>query len=371
MQKNVYFKHSMKLAAAAAMSILLAACGGGGDGGTTSSTGSGSTGTGTTPQSQQPTDPYTGQAAAGTPTAQISGSVVNGPTTAATVTAYLLNPDGSNGASLGSAQTDASGSFTMTLTQVPTSMMRLVATGGTFTSEADASTQANESLELVAPYVTTSLSSFVITPLTHAASTQLTYLAGKQGKTLASAYTTASSAVLQLVTGVDSIAAANHAHGGVDYLSIVPGSAQDTLNAYGDALTAIEYYAVAHDLPSRVATRILALSSVTGTPSANDGNGQAINVGKWVGSSFDATQALTVVQMTPSGLPSTDMLAIVLAMNATAACTSGDHTGFYKRFPLAAGQTDYLDTTGCATYTNNLNAIKAKISANNRSKFVG
>jgi len=246
-----------------------------------------------------------------------------------------------------------------------------VATGGTFTSEADASTQANESLELVAPYVTTSLSSFVITPLTHAASTQLTYLAGKQGKTLASAYTTASSAVLQLVTGTDSIAAANHAHGGVDYLSIVPGSAQDTFNAYGDALTAIEYYAVAHDLPSRIATRILALSSVTGTPSANDGNGQAINVGKWVGSSFDATQAFTVAQMTPSGLPSTDMLAIVLAMNATAACTSGDHTGFYKRFPLAAGQTDYLDTTGCAAYTSNLHAITTKISTNNRSKFVG
>lgn len=369
MNKSKNAVNVIKLVAAMSLAGLLAACGGG-DGGSAAGTATGSTpGTGTTQPQQQPIDPYTGSAAAGTPTAQISGSVVSGRTAAATVTAYLVNPDGSNGASIGQTTTDATGAYSMTLSQTPLGMIRLVATGGSFTSEADNSTQKNVALQLVAPYVTTALSNFVITPVTHLASTRFTYLASKSGQTLASAYTTASSAVLQLVTGNDVIAGSNRTHGGVDYLGIVPGSAQDTLNAYSDALTAIEYYGVQHDLPSHVVVRLLSTSSETGTPKQVDGNGQAIPVGGWVGTTFDEAQPVTLAQLSGAA-PAPDVLSIVMAMNAVQACTSGDHTGYYQRFPLAAGQTDYLDTTGCAAYTNNLNAIKAKVTTNNRAKYV-
>lgn len=355
------------LALAASIGILLAACGGGGGDGGTTSTSSTTPTAPSTPQQQQPTDPYTGSAAAGTPTNTISGAVVNGPTANASVTAYLLNPDGSNGASLGTATTDASGNFSMTLSQTPTAMIRLIATGGTFKSEADDSTQVNKSLELVAPYVTTSLSNFVITPISHFASQRLSYLAAKQGKALATAYTAASSDAMQAVTGNNVIASGNRAHNGIDYLSIMPGSAQDTLNTYADALTAIEYYAVKYDLPSHTATRLLVESYITAVPQSIGVDGQPINVGKWVGNTFDEAQLFTLTQMSGSGLPNLDMMLLVQSMNAVQACVSGDHAGYYLRFPLPQGQSDYLDSATCANYSNRLTDIKAKQATNKRS----
>lgn len=350
----------VKLIAAASFAIAMAACGGGGggddDGGNSNPP----------PTPTTANDPYTGQPAAGTPTNQISGSVVSGPTNGATVTAYVLNPDGSNGNAIGTAITDTSGAFSMSLTENPRGMIRLVATGGTFTSEADGSTQKNTSLELVAPYVTSTLTNFVVTPVTHIASQRITYLA-KGGKSLAEAYTTASSAVLQLMSGVNVIASTDRARGGINYLSIAPGSAQDALNTYADVLTAIEYYGVRHDLPSHVSVRVLSESSITGTPSQVGADGQPIIVGAWVGGTFNETQPVTVDQLS-TGQPANDILSLVMTMNAVKACESGDHSGYYQRYPLAPGQSDFLDPTACTAFTNNMNAIKAKVATNQRSK---
>ncbi len=358
MQKN---KLSL-VAIAVASAMILSACGGGG-GDSAASTGSGTALTPpqqVPPQQVNPNDPYTGKPASGTMTNQISGSVINGPTAGATVAAYLLNPDGSNGASLGQATTDANGAFSMTLSQVPSGMIRLVATGGTFKSGADASTQKNELLELVAPYMTSGLSTFVITPLTHAASQRIVYLAGKEGKALADAYTSGSSGVLQLVTGNNVIASADRSHGGVDYLSIVPGSAQDTLGSYADALTAIEYYGVNNDLPSHVVVRVLAQSNAaTGGPSTTGIDGQPINVGKWAGTAFDETASFALSQLS-MGFPNTDMQVIVQAMAAIPACQSGDHSYYYKRFPLATGDSDYLDTVACGVTDPRLMRLRPK-----------
>ncbi len=249
-------------------------------------------------------------------------------------------------------------------------MIRLVATGGTFVSEADSSTQRNVVLELVAPFVTTSLNRFVITPLTYVASQRISYMASKQGSTLANAYTTASSAVLQLVTGNDAIAAADRTHGGVDYLAIVPGSAQDTLNAYADGLTAIEYYGVDMDLPSHVVVRLLAQSSLTNSPSYTGADGQPINVGIWVGGNFDESQSRllsTLSAGTAGGIyPSDNMSSIVRLMYGVPACSSGDHSAYYQRFPLV-GSTDVLDLAACTLATNTWNAIKAKVATNKRN----
>lgn len=364
--RTKFYSAMIRGAVVIAVTAALSACGGGGGGGSSSST-SGSTSPTT---SANATDPYTGQPASGSTTQQISGKVVSGPTTGATVIAYELNANGTNGNAIGSAVTDAAGAFSMTLTAAPTGMIRLVATGGTFASEADGSTQKNVSVELVAPYVTTTLNSFVLTPLTDYASQRISYLV-TQGQTLLKAYATASSAALQIVTGNEVIASNDRTHGGVDYLSIVPGSTQDTLNAYSDALTGLEYYGVKYDLPSHTTLRVLVATTLSGQDNVVDKNGQAVNVGQWSSGTFDESLPFTVATMT-SGISVQDGVAsIVQQMNAVVACTSGDHTTYYEKFPLASGQSDYLDTSTCSTYTSNMNAIKAKFSTNNRSKYQG
>ncbi|MEY8175089.1 hypothetical protein [Burkholderia multivorans] len=199
MKREEKMKKAAMFVVATSMAAFLAACGGGGgDGGSASGGSSGGGGSTPTPVQQNATDPYTGQPAAGTATNQISGAVMNGATSGATVTVYNLNEDGTNGDAIGSAITDTSGAFTISLRQAPTGMIRIIATGGTFTSEADASTQNNATLELVAPYVTTALNTFVVTPVTHYASQRISYLA-KHGQSLLSAYKTASSAAISVV----------------------------------------------------------------------------------------------------------------------------------------------------------------------------
>lgn len=364
-------KHALAIAALLS-SFILAGCGGGGGGGSSPSTSSGGTSgsTGGATTTANATDPYTGAPATGSATTQISGEVVSGPTTGATVTAYVLNSDGSNGNAIGTAVTDSNGNFSMSFAQAPTGMIRLVATGGTFTSEADNSTQKNVSMELVAPYVTTTLNSFVITPLTHYASQRISYLV-TQGNTLLKAYATASSAALQLVTGNDVIDSSNRTHGGVDYLSIVPGSSQDTLNSYADALKALELFGVEFDLPSHTTLRILVATALAGKDGVTDQNGNAVNVGQWASGVWTDDVPPTVATLTSGTSVQDDVASIVQQMNAVEACNSGDHTGYYQRFPLSSGQSDYLTTANCSVYTSNMNAITAKTSTDNRTKYQG
>ena len=92
-------------------------------------------------------------------------------------------------------------------------------------------------------------------------------------------------------------------------------------------------------------------------------------MGAWVGDSFNETQPVTVDQLS-TGQPANDILSLVMTMNAVKACASGDHSGYYQRYPLAPGQADYLDATACTAHTNNFNELKAKASSNNRSKYI-
>ncbi|CAM6000753.1 unnamed protein product [Sphagnum balticum] len=80
--------------------LFLAGCGGGGS----SSSGSGST-------------------------SSITGTVSAGPLNGATVTAYSLNPDGTQGSQLGTTTTDSNGNFTLTASAQYGSL-EIVATGG-------------------------------------------------------------------------------------------------------------------------------------------------------------------------------------------------------------------------------------------------
>ncbi len=65
----------------------------------------------------------------------LSGTAVKSAVNGATVTVYEINADGTNGTVIGTGTTDSSGNFAVALTSVPTGPVRLVITGGTYTSE--------------------------------------------------------------------------------------------------------------------------------------------------------------------------------------------------------------------------------------------
>lgn len=70
----------------------------------------------------------------------VSGTVVKGPVSGATLTAYALNADGTLGASLGSGSSGSDGSFSFALSSTPAGAVALVAAGGSYVSESDGAT---------------------------------------------------------------------------------------------------------------------------------------------------------------------------------------------------------------------------------------
>lgn len=342
----------------------------------------------TTPVATNATDPYTGQPASGTSTTMVSGVVVSDVTVGATVTAYDVKADGSNGALLGtSSATGADGKFVMQFANAPAGMVRFVATGGSFKSEADATTQANTTTELVAPFVTSDLNSFVITPATHIASRVLSYKA-KAGSPLTSAYTSSISTVLSL-TG-QNVLLSGDTRVGVNLLKTVPGSAGDTLGTYKDLLTAIEWFGVRYDLPSATVVRVFAAYAENSFPIAGvDGKGTAINVGKWVNGKFDETVQFTFDEVTalrnndgtlayaPNGLILHEdakgyvSTSLIQYFYRAAACTNDSaKPALLQRYPGDAGL--FADASLKASVCDNnikfLADLKARIATNQRSK---
>ena len=101
----------LAISVAAISAIALAACGGGSGGGSDGTGGGGSGGQGT-----------------------ISGTAVKGPVSGATVRAYAIS-NGGKGAQLGTAQTDSTGNFTMTVEAYSGPLM-LQVHGGSYMDEA-------------------------------------------------------------------------------------------------------------------------------------------------------------------------------------------------------------------------------------------
>ncbi|CAB3754599.1 hypothetical protein [Paraburkholderia humisilvae] len=367
------------LLASLVVCATLAACGGGG-GGSANPAGAAapaSGASGTNPAggaSTTPTNPFNNQQAPGASTTTVTGEVFNsGATVGATVAAYLVNADGSNGTIIGTATTGTDGTFSMTLNQSPyetASYVRLVATGGTYTSTSDNTTQTNSSLELVTPYITTAFNNFVITPLTHVASQRTTQVASTGGS-LANAYTSGAGMALSLIGMSDPILSQDTGTPGVDYLALVPGSVGDTLNAYADALNAIEAYGVQHDLPSSVVEQVLSQSQLTGNASTTLPNGMAINIGQWQSGTFDTSASFTLATLEAANAnepPFAEMHQFMLWEYGVTDCASGNFTPYFTRFPLAAGEPNIFTSGGaCTSYGTFVSNIDAKVATNQRS----
>lgn len=318
----------------------------------------------------------------------VSGMVVSDVTVGAVVNAYEVKADGSNGALLGtSSATGADGKFVMQFASAPAGMVRFVASGGSFKSEADGSNQANTVTELVAPFVTSDLNFFVITPATHIVSHLVSYKA-KSGSALPLAFTSGVNAVLSM-TG-QNVILKDDTRSGINMIKTVPGSTADTRNTYQDLLTALEWYGVRYDLPSSVVVKVFAANAENSFPLAGvDGKGAAINVGKWVNGKFDESVPFTFDEVTalrnpdgslayaPNGMIlhedaksyiSTDLIQYFYRV---AACTNeAAKPALLERYPSDAGlfADASLKAGVCEANTKRLAELKARIATNQRSK---
>ncbi|WP_332878012.1 hypothetical protein [Massilia sp. S19_KUP03_FR1] len=397
--------------------VALSGCGGGGGGGTSTATPAATTApvtpttpatTPTTPATPatpttptepvpapapvpgavNPLNPYTGQPASGSATTMVSGMVVSNITVGATVKAYAILPNGSNGGVLGvSSATGADGKFTMQLTSTPTGMVRFVATGGSFISEADGSKQANTATELVTPFVTTDLNFFVITPATHYVSHLVSYNA-KAGSDLVTSYINSFGSLMSLATNNKLLV--DDAFAGINLLKTVPGSVDDTRSTYQDVLSSFEWFGVRYDLPSSVVIRLFAAHAENNAPPAGvDGSGVPINVGQWVNGIFDETQPLTLDELTarknsdgtmqrgtdgklitdiPEGTLQWDLLYYFYYVRACADTSAIPALLLrYTNIGNIPGDPK-TNATYCAAQVNSIAALKARIPTNNRSK---
>lgn len=358
---------------ALALGAVLTACGGGGGSDSSSSR---------SVSVSSPIDPITGTPAAGNFTTAVSGIVYGAPTTGSIVTAFNVQPDGSNGALLGiSRATGGDGRFSMTFNSTPNGMVRFVATEGFYISEADSTKQPVTAMDLVTPYVTTDLNFFAITPVTHIASHEFAYRAS-HGSTLTNAFNAAMSSVRSL--GGGNLALANDLRASVNLLKTVPNSTDDTLHSYQDLLTGLEWFGVAYDLPSKEVLRIASSHAENSFPfDGVDGGGAPINVGQWTGSAFDASASRTMDQMMaiPQADPSGPVLHevfrgyiatnMILDFYLDAACkNAGARQALFDRYPsFTAFFGSSAEAGGCMGVASRISALKAKKTTNHRSQM--
>lgn len=280
--------------------VVVGGCGGGGDGGTT---GNASQPTPTPPVTAPTTvtNPLTGTAAPGNPTKTLAGSAYVG----ASVTAYSLLSDGTSGPALAGPVTATIDGFTLNFADAPTGWVRLVATGGTKARTADNTVQPGGTMQLVTPFVTTSQNNLKITPLSDIAANAMASNV-KKGATLANGFSAGMRTMLSLDTANIFMLSDTTV-----YLNVLKGAIKsDTM--YYDAqspqsrelLDGLDYLGVMLDLPTKDVIRVVGASAqsdylLTGV----DGSGAAINVGAWVGSTFDPAASLALKALMNAKVP--------------------------------------------------------------------
>ena len=170
----------------------------------------------------------------------VTGAVIAGPVDGSSLAFFEVESDGKNGEKLGSGITDSSGSYRITLSRaIKTGKgLRGVATGGSYTSEADTKSAKKTLgvLETLIPSPAADAPLAVnVTPLTHFASVRATELAGS-GKKLTDALAEAEGTVKKWLA-VD---------GGASLGALLPGFTLDSSNTaklYGLVLGALEQLA--------------------------------------------------------------------------------------------------------------------------------
>jgi hypothetical protein len=244
-------------------------------------------------------------------------------------------------------------------------------------------------MELVTPYVTTAMRDFKISPITDVAARIMTAKA-KAGATLADAFKAGMRNTLEL--DIANILMLNDT---TVYLNALKGAIKSDNMYYGaqsldsrELLTGLEYFGVMFDLPAQDVWRVVAAAGENSYPLATvDGAGNAINVGGWVGGSFDPTAPVTLKALmnakTPAALKVNDPVSgtqvaprvagvvnkyLILDFFVDNACFSGNTGLLEMRYPYYA-----LDINGqvpqaeCDAASQRLTDLQARIATNNSS----
>jgi len=116
-------------------------------------------------------------------TGTVSGTVIKGPVSGSTVTAFNMNSDGTKGGQIGTAVTDTQGNFSMTVGNHSGSLM-LQMTGGSYIDEATGTAMtmgAGDMMTAVVPSMTAgeNVSDIQMTPLTSMAQQMAQNMAGR------------------------------------------------------------------------------------------------------------------------------------------------------------------------------------------------
>lgn len=138
------------------------------------------------------------------PAFTVSGSVIAGPVGGSTLTISSVNADGSTGTSLGSTTTASDGSFSVSLSVAPSGAIRLTATNGSYTSEANTTTTvSNVALSALVPSVPSSgASGLVVTALSTFSDQRAQALIAANGSESISSASTAADTNIKAVYGI-------------------------------------------------------------------------------------------------------------------------------------------------------------------------
>lgn len=117
--------------------------------------------------------------ATSSPPIELTGNVVKAPLVGATVNFYLLNEDGTRGALLGSAVTDASGSYTVTLNPGPTGPVLAEATRGYYVDEWTSVKTVLTPTDVLTAALPAGTTWATVNPVTHMAATRARVMAAE------------------------------------------------------------------------------------------------------------------------------------------------------------------------------------------------
>lgn len=369
-----------------ALAMLLSGCGGGSASGSAPVSTSPPASSTPVPTPTTVVNPLTGAAAPGSPTNIVRGTALAG----ATVTAYSVQPDGSSGAQLGPAATaDINGNFTLTLSQAPLAMVRLIALGGSTVRKADNTPQTFDKLELVTPFVTTVENQFRITPLTDIAATAMSSLA-KSGATLSDAFVGG----MQNMLSLDEANLVLISDKSV-YLNVLRGSIKSDTVYYGaqsedgqELMTGLDYFGLMFDLPTKDVVRVLGMAAQGNyAPGDVDGSGKAISAGSWVNGKFDSNAQVTLKQLRESKTPDSEKTGpasgpkslvrlntyisryMVMDFILDSACHGSGTSYLLTRYPfyqLTAQGT--VSAAECSAVAARLSEFAARLATNNSTK---
>ncbi|MFZ6688223.1 hypothetical protein ACO0K0_10785 [Undibacterium sp. SXout11W] len=188
MKKAIFRKPAATIISVAISAAILAACGGGGS--------SASNDTSNT----SPATPTTST------TNVIAGTVFAAATSGATVKLFAADANGNpTGNALGTASTDANGNFSIALTSQPSGPVVLVSSGGSYSSEADATTQTGATFQVLVANVPAGNSSAHLNPLTSAITARASNLLSSAPATSPAAALSSATSSVQTLLGLSDI----------------------------------------------------------------------------------------------------------------------------------------------------------------------